>query len=132
MLDKIISFFTGRAYPEIETITHEGLRTERDYQLHCNEILQGKVEHRLPDGTRVDILTDCLAIEVDFAKKWYEAVGQAAHYSRMTKRPPGVLLIVKERGDEKYVSAAKDAVNYIKVKIEEDYFPITLLIYRNY
>ena len=132
MLNKVISFLWGRKHPQIEKIVHEGLRTEREYQLHCNQILQGEVEYRLPDGTRVDILTDCLAIEVDFAKKWYEAVGHAAHYSRLTNRPPGVLLIVRDKTDEKYVSAAKSAINKIQVKVELDYYHITLLIYRDY
>ena len=131
MLNRIIRFFTGNI-PQIEKIQHEGLHTERDYQLHCNQIFQGKVEYRLSDGTRVDILTDCLAIEVDFAKKWYEAVGQATHYARLTDRPPGVLLIVKERYEEKYVTAAKNAVNNVKVKVGNDYYQITLLIYRDY
>ena len=36
----------------------------------------GKVEVVMKDGTRCDILTATHAIEVDFAKKWAEAIGQ--------------------------------------------------------
>ena len=118
--------------PKMQGLESGGLRTERDYQLHCNTILQGKIEYKLSDGTRVDILTDSLAIEVDFAKKWYEAVGQCCHYSRKSNRPPGVLLIVREKYEEKYVEAAKSAMRQIKVKVGDDYYPITLLVYRDY
>ena len=104
-----------------------GLRTERDYQLKCNEIFQGLVEHRLSDNTRVDILTDDLAIEVDFAKKWYEAIGQATHYARLTKKKPAILLIVREADDEKYVKAAIEAGKITQVNGHY----ITVLIYRD-
>jgi len=109
-----------------------GLRTERDYQLHCNQILQGKVEYRLPDATRVDILTDTLAIEVDFAKKWYEAVGQSCHYARCTDRAPAILLIVTDKFQEKYIKAAKEATKNTQVKVGDNYYPITMLVYRDY
>lgn len=46
-----------------------------------------------PDGTRCDILTDEYAIEVDFANKWAEAIGQALNYAiqfnKMPERPSG-------------------------------------------
>ncbi|MET4686265.1 hypothetical protein [Sinorhizobium fredii] len=32
-----------------------------------------------PDGTRTDCISDTHAIEVDFSKKWAEAIGQALH-----------------------------------------------------
>ena len=35
----------------------------------------------MPDGTRCDILTDTHAIEVDFADKWAEAIGQSLNYA---------------------------------------------------
>ena len=105
----------------------EGLKTERYYQLKCNAILQGKTEYRLTDNTRVDILTDDLAIEVDFAKKWYEAIGQAAHYSRHTNKKPAILLIVRNVLDEKYVKAAIEACRVTQVN---GYY-IAVLVYRD-
>ena len=35
----------------------------------------------MKDGTRCDILTSTHAIEVDFAKKWAEAIGQSLNYA---------------------------------------------------
>jgi len=113
--------------PEMSAMTEGGLRTERDYQLKCNEVFQGKVEHRLSDGTRVDILTDDLAIEVDFARKWYEAIGQTAHYARLTEKKPAILLIVNKPGEEKYVKAAIDACKVTQVN---GYY-ITVMVYRD-
>ena len=74
--------------------------TERYYQNKwCT---MGKVEVRLSDKTRVDCLTDDFAIEFDFAHKWAEAVGQSLHYSFMTNRRPGIVLIMKSDNDMKY------------------------------
>jgi hypothetical protein len=65
---------------------------ESYYQhLLCDGV--GKMEYRLPDGTRVDCLTETHAWEVDFQHKWAEAFGQALHYARMTGREPAVLLV---------------------------------------
>ena len=111
----------------MSAMTEGGLRTERDYQLKCNEVFQGKVEQKLSDGTRVDILTDDLAIEVDFARKWYEAIGQATHYARLTGKKPAILLIVNKPGEEKYVKAAIDACKVTQVN---GYY-ITALVYRD-
>ena len=45
---------------------------EKYYQTKfCNK-LNGRIEYRLEDTTRVDCLTDDYAIEVDWAKKWAE------------------------------------------------------------
>jgi len=49
----------------------------------------GAVEHRLHDGTRVDILTATHAIEADWSHKWAEAVGQSLYYSLITGKKPG-------------------------------------------
>jgi hypothetical protein len=80
-----------------------GTLHEKDYQqFWCNKH-HGTLEYRLDDGTRVDCLTSEYAVEVDFAHKWAEAIGQALFYSKMTSRKPGVLLIMHERGDNKFL-----------------------------
>jgi len=58
----------------------------------------GRVEYRLPDGTRVDCLTDKYAVEVEYAPKWAEAVGQSLYYaSYFPNRLPAIALIVDQR-----------------------------------
>jgi hypothetical protein len=44
----------------------------------------------------VDCLTDEYAIEVDFAKKWAESVGQSLYYAEMTGKKPAVGFIVRD------------------------------------
>lgn len=62
------------------------------------------IEVRLSDNTRCDIVTDSYAIEVDFANKWAESIGQSLHYSLMLNRKAGVLLILEGEKDVKYLS----------------------------
>jgi hypothetical protein len=107
------------------------LHTERDYQEHVNKIYQGKLEHRLKDNTRVDILTDDLAIEIDFAHKWYEAVGQSCHYATLSGKRPAILLIVRNNSEEKYVKAAANVCRNVRVDLDGKLYAITLLIYRD-
>jgi len=57
--------------------------------------LGGQTEYRLPDKTRCDCLTDTNAVEVDFARKFYEALGQSLYYSMQTDKRAGRLLIIE-------------------------------------
>lgn len=81
----------------------------------CNE-LGGSMEYVLFDKTRVDCLTSEYAIEVDFAKKWAESIGQALYYAEVTGRKPVVVLIVSE-DDDKYVDRVKKVANKVGIKI---------------
>lgn len=75
---------------------------ERHYQtLLCNK-LDGEMEYVLKDRTRVDCLTDKYAIEVDFAKKWAEGVGQSLYYAYMTDKKPAIGFIMDDNKDQKY------------------------------
>jgi len=67
---------------------------EKYYQTKLCNKLDGVMEYRLRDRTRVDCLTDDYAIEVDFAKKWAESIGQSLYYADMTGKKPAVGLIV--------------------------------------
>lgn len=84
---------------------------EREYQERFCAGVGGQVEFVLPDRTRVDCLTERHAIEVDFARKWAEAIGQSLHYAKMTGKAPGVLLIVDGESDQKYVDRLYGAIN---------------------
>lgn len=61
-----------------------------------------RVEVRLWDLTRVDMLTDDLAFEVDWAPKWAEGVGQALFYARMTEKRPALFILVKDLKKERH------------------------------
>jgi hypothetical protein len=69
------------------------------FQIKFGNIIKGDTEVVLKDNSRVDILTNTYAIEVDFANKWAESIGQSLFYAEMTGKKPAVLLIVKSSSD---------------------------------
>lgn len=78
-------------------------QTEVEWSAELATRINGEAEHRLPDGSRVDILTDTHAIEVEWSDKWPEAIGQAAYYAMATDREPCVWLLLRGRFDEDYL-----------------------------
>lgn len=79
------------------------LKAERVYQRNWCEKAGGMAEFMLSDSTRVDCVTKQYAVEVDFAPKWAEAVGQALYYSTMTEKRPAILLILEKEADRRYL-----------------------------
>jgi hypothetical protein len=76
---------------------------ESDYQNAWIKTRGGHGEVRMRDGTRADIITASHAIEVDFAEKWAESIGQSLHYAGLRRLKAGVLLIVDEEDDVRYL-----------------------------
>ncbi|MBE7415482.1 MAG: hypothetical protein HS130_09775 [Deltaproteobacteria bacterium] len=76
---------------------------EKEYQAFWCEKAGGRMEFVLPDRARVDCLTAEHAIEVDFAPKWAEAIGQSLYYAAMTGKKPGILLIMRDEKDGRYL-----------------------------
>jgi len=69
---------------------------EKYYQHQWNILYGGGIESKtLPDGSEVDILTPRYAVEVDFAPKWAESVGQSLYYADRTGMLPCVVLILE-------------------------------------
>ena len=85
----------------------------------------GSIEVRLEDGSRVDLLTDTHAIDVEKASNWKEAIGQSLHYARLTDKRAGIILI-SEAGDKDYIKSTKYARSLDNV-IEAFNLPIDLL-----
>jgi hypothetical protein len=85
------------------------MNKEKVYQDHFCKQFGGVSEYRLKDRTRVDCLLNDYAIEVDFAKKWAESIGQSLYYASQTSRKAAVLLIMEDfQKDEKYLHRLKD------------------------
>ncbi len=78
----------------------------------------GKSEFRLNDYTRIDCLTTKYAIEMDFAHKWHEAVGQALHYARKTGLNPGIVLVLKKPGDHFYITELNKTLEYFQLPVK--------------
>ncbi|MDD7804577.1 MAG: hypothetical protein PUP46_03190 [Endozoicomonas sp. (ex Botrylloides leachii)] len=77
----------------------------------------GKVEYKLNDGRRVDCLTPKHAIEVEFARKWSEAIGQSLDYSMLTKRKAGIVLILQKQSDDVYWHRLHQVIHYYKLPV---------------
>lgn len=69
--------------------------TEAEWQTQLCPAPQFETEVVLPNGTRVDCLTEQHAIEIDFSDKWGEALGQALSYSASTGLDPVIFLICR-------------------------------------
>jgi len=90
---------------------------EKHYQtLLCNE-LGGEMEYILKDRTRVDCLTEKYAIEVDFAKKWAESIGQTLYYAHMTGKKPAVGFIMNGEKDQRYLKRLDALAQKYDIKI---------------
>jgi len=91
-------------------------KDEKYYQSKMCQEFGGKIEYVLPDKTRVDCLTDEYVIEVDFAKKWAEAIGQSLYYAQITGIKPAIGFIVGD-GDERYIKRVKIVADKFNIKI---------------
>ena len=108
----------------IQSIFTQG---ESFYMHIIHQYLGGEKEVKVQNG-RIDILNDEYAIEVDFAKKWKEAIGQSIWYALNTNKKAGIVLIRK--GDyDTYHFQLYTALEYaglsdkIKVWLYPDDFP---------
>lgn len=91
-------------------------KDEKYYQNKMCSQLGGEMEYTLFDKTRVDCLTSEYAIEVDFAKKWAEGIGQSLYYAQITNKKPAVALIVGD-DDEKYLKRIQIVADKFDIKI---------------
>ncbi len=85
--------------------------SEAEYIRLIQEHLGGQIEVLVTDG-RVDVQTDTYAIEVEFAHKWKQAIGQALYYGMETNLQPGIVLILSSKAQYKYFQQLNSALNY--------------------
>lgn len=101
------------------SVSAKHLHTEKEYQTYWCNARGGIMEYKLNDKTRIDCLLPDMAVEVDFAKKWAECIGQALYYGQKTKRTPACVLITENpEKDIKFIRRLRYTV-YNKKKIPE-------------
>ncbi len=93
--------------PEPNIVGSQGYETEREACARLAPKYHAQTEVILPDKTRVDLLNDQYAIEVEWAPKHYEAVGQSIWYSICTHREPAIVLLTTGESDERYVERCR-------------------------
>ncbi len=105
--------------PPKEPATKSKKHSEADYRDHACMQLKGRTEYVLDDGSRVDCLTETHAIEVDFAGKWAEAIGQSLYYGVKTGKQPGIILIIPKEKDMRHMEKIKEVVreNGLNIKL---------------
>jgi hypothetical protein len=91
-------------------------KNEKYYQMKICDKLNGQQEYLLNDRSRVDCLTKNYAIEVEWAKKWAEGIGQSLYYAKMTNKEPAIALIIGNN-DEKYLKRLKLISDELNIKI---------------
>lgn len=113
----IIINLSGTSSDTDNNLTQDVVATQRyGTETYWQDIIQkeigGEKEYRLDDGTRVDLLFEDKACEIDWANKWAEGIGQSIYYGLKTERPPLVILLAKKDGWEKY----RDRVEYCDIE----------------
>lgn len=94
------------------------LNPEAYYQEIAAKKYSGQAEVTMPDGTRCDIVTEAHAIEVDFADKWAEAIGQSLNYSFQLNKKAGILLILEKPDDERHLIRVQSIIKHFKLTID--------------
>lgn len=92
-------------------------RVEAWYADALADSLGGQREVRMRNGTRCDVLDTTHSIEVEFAGKWCESIGQALNYSSQTGRLAGVALIVENASDERFLTRLREVVAWHQLQI---------------
>ncbi len=55
-------------------------------------------------------------VEVEFAKKWAEAIGQSLHYAEMTGKKPAIVLIA-DKDESRYLDRLMKVANKYQIKV---------------
>ena len=95
--------------------------SERYYQEKFAKRLLAQQEVIMLDGTRCDLVTKTHAIEVDFARKWAEAIGQSLNYARLTGKRAGIVLLIKQNKEERHLKRLDRIIQLYDLPI--DVFP---------
>ena len=90
---------------------------ERIYQERWCKAMGGSMEVVLDDGARVDCVTKDYAVEVDFAPKWAESIGQSLYYALALSKQPAVLLIVDKDKDYRFTGRLRRVARKYHIKV---------------
>lgn len=97
---------------------------EKDYADYIQSLIGGDREVQVQGG-RADLVTDEYAIEIEWAPKWKEAIGQALWYALNTNKKPGIILILENQDQYKYFIQLNSALDFgnLSEKIQVMAFP---------
>lgn len=88
----------------------EGKKNEAFYRDAWAKANGGTTEVQMGDKTRCDIVTKTHAIEVEWANKWAEGIGQALWYSFQTNKKAGIVIIMSSEKDKKHLMRLRSLI----------------------
>jgi len=110
---------SSSSYTARTTITStQTAKNQAYYQAIAAKQLGGETEVTMSDRTRCDIVTKTHAIEVDFKKKWGEAIGQSLNYAFQTEKRAGIVLIVENKNDLKELIRLRSLIRHYVLPID--------------
>ncbi|MBT5469841.1 MAG: hypothetical protein HOK41_04500 [Nitrospina sp.] len=92
--------------------------SEAEYQKEWCAKHNGEIDYKTQESSTVDCLTDNYSIEFDFAEKWVQAMKKSRHQSLSTGKAPGVVLILQNSADEKYLFKLREVVEKRRLGIK--------------
>jgi hypothetical protein len=93
-------------------------KKERPYADEWAAANGGRVEKKLPDGDRADVLTKTHAIEVEFAPAWKEALGQSLSYAFITNKRAGIVLIIRDKKERSFLLRLTSVILHYRLPID--------------
>lgn len=78
----------------------------------------GRPEVRLASGNRADCITETHAIEVDWARKFRQGIGQSLDYAQETGKRAGILLLLRDERDYRYWIRLNTVIEYHQLPID--------------
>jgi len=93
------------------------LHSEAVYKDSLQKFTGGKREVLLADKSRADLVWGDYAIEVTFANVFYSAIGQALYYAQGLNKKPGIIMIIENATDEKFISKVINVAETTNIKV---------------
>jgi len=77
-----------------------------------------RVETFNRNSPRCDCVTKQYAVEIDFAHKWYNAVGQSLYYAAKLDKMAAILIVAKDLDkDKKHIKRLFETIDYYDLPI---------------
>ena len=80
---------------------------EKYYQKKWCDAQKGEMEVVMGDKTRCDCVTKTHAVEIEFASKWAESVGQSLNYASYTGKIAGIAIIYRNEKELQKVGSVQ-------------------------
>jgi len=102
----------------VSALSYSQSHLEKYYRNGFAIRMKGEQEVRLPNKRIVDVVTDTFAIEVEFANKWTQSIGQSMDYAKSLNKKAGILLIIEGLKTDKYVTELMDFIVFYHLPIK--------------